>query len=482
MLQKQNFIKCIFLVFTFSLFYLDGDSQSLIKLVLNEDKIHQHGTLISDNQVKGYYQMYEVEEISKGISTFKLEIFDPNLNYVGTDEFSHSNTANKFHIFYIGDYIITKNYHTGDKLVIINKYDLSLNLIESKKVVDKLLVFTQYYFMPMPNNGMLELNPGEVGKVMYEFIKTKFHKDNEVIWENKYEMPFNVAGGAFEMDGDFIFKKDKRFVLGKTDYNIYGMDIKTGETFANKINFNSDKIFTTPILDKYYSEEELFIYGDYFIMKKKKPEGIYLSLVDKKGLVNEMAYVSYEDDIFSEFPEIEKTKDTFFALDKIIGTKNNEYFIIGQVYDYRKRQIGNEYKYRDVIISKLNADFDVEYIKKYQNSIPIRKFIKSSNSFNSALLFQEPKIGGFNLLFTQTNNDNSEFIIVIKDPIMTNKKEYVTEIIYRSYVNGEWSEDRIKPKYNNITNVSPAKFGYLFIEEYNKSGKTYETRLEKLNF
>ena len=480
MLQKQNFIKCICLVFTLSIFYLNGNSQALIKLLLNKDNIYERGYLVSEKQVKGYYQMYEVEKISKGISKFKLEILDPSLNIIASEEFNHSNTANKFHLFYNGDHIITKNYHTREKIGIINKYDLGLKLIESAKVSEKSFVFTtQYYFSPMPNNGLLEITPGEVGKIMFNSLNIKYHLNDEIMWKNKVEMPFPILSGVFEMESDFIFKTGLQ-TMSKVDHFIYGMDTQTGETFKNKIQFKSDKNLVAPIFKK-YSENELIAYGIYRRWKKDSG-GIYLSIISKEGDVKNISYVSYDDDIYSKYPEIKRTKNTFVKLSNIVKTNRDEYFIIGQVYDRDVKQIGIQYIYRDIFITKLDADLEIESTNTYQNSIPARKYITSSDPINSALISKKSKIGGFNLIFTQSNEDNSEFTIVCLDPVMKNKKEAVTEIVYRSYIDGEWIVGRIKPKYDNIINVLPAKFGYILIEEYNETENTYESRLEKLNF
>ena len=468
MVQKQNFIKCICLVFTLSLFYLNGNSQALIKLLLNSGQIYQSGSLMVDDQLKGYYYMYEVDKIGKGISKFKLEIMDPNLNIVAAEEFNHSNTSDKFQLYFNGDQILTQNYHTRERESKINLYDLGLNKINNYSKEKKSMFENRTTIIPLEFNGFLEIE--QITKPS-RGIKLIHKIDNKVQWEKIFNEDIPTLKNVELIDSNLICYFDYHNTIIRNDSGyLLGLSLNDGrELFKKNVK---DPVYKQV---KYIGLKEIsnskFVVMNFYAnnILNSTYKGLLIKKYDKNGKEISANKIDFKDQIFRNLSKISGFQQKHIRINEIIEMNDGKYLVFGQAYTIKQNKSTIIYVIHDAFALTLNDDLKVRTIRNFEMSMEKRR----TSNFRS-----------FDMI-VQSNKDKSVVSFFYPELYYTNRFFRIKKpkLTYHTYSNNSWTAGELFPKYDDqYLRYSRAKFGYILISEYDRKNRTYENRLEKYNY
>ena len=149
--MKNNPIKFLFL-FTVSLCVIQSYAQD--KLSINnvyKMSVRSAGTIISDDQIKGYFLFFKSDKIDRRTNEYTLQIVDANLNKVKDIKFQDSKKIYLLESSYNGSALVFMFYDDDQNMLDYRLYDLDgKQSYTYSKVLDKR---SENYFKSSPNIG-----------------------------------------------------------------------------------------------------------------------------------------------------------------------------------------------------------------------------------------------------------------------------------------------------------------------------------------
>lgn len=484
-------------------------------------KIKNVDAIVENDEVKGYLGFYLVEKKDSKNNTFKLDIWDNNLNKKYDIDLTRPKSTYFLESSYNGDGFCYYFYNKSEKqldYITFNKvgkktgmYSVKdLSKYEINMLVQKTASENNEFFgglVGIPTKGFarygLDKEKGRSGII--EMIDTTAKK----VWSK-------TINGDDDNDYIIVFPlTSSKDVLISTVYmreSMFTQSIKKSYfKFQNTTNGEDLFVFNSKGDKHLYSMygasfegDEIFTYGEYFApdanITKDKSLGLYVLIFDKTGKVVKENYIKWDEEIGKVVPGTltdEKGKRISFAMHKMVKTADNNYFVICEQY-YRTADaagivmnvLNNDHSnavtkivLKNMIVLQLDSDLDLvkgDIVEKEKGNVHLAAGLDFyGNSFIAMYL---KMTGQFDYCFTNLSPDKKTF--------SSSYVNYDKESEGNHYVIGTISYtkdqkiavDRIslKDKPTSFT-VLPAKPGYVGVLEYYKKTKTLDIRLEKLN-
>ncbi len=487
---------------------------------LSKGELKAFDILYKDNQVFGYFLLYDLGETSKTSKKFEYIVLDKNLNSTLNKEFETENFISTYSCYMnYKDEIVLNPYVNDDfsyrKSIIPKSKRIS---VKTNEIYDKQKqCYNDNVFSDCPDNETVkekekktkeerkqkgfvyesfvsELKYGGYFVSDYEdyedYIKNnnliRFDDNKKELWRLSYNKNGSTKNYEYykvlNLDSNYIYvmyvkvekKEEKNYIIQIMDINsgkivkektINEFDNKTLK-FLNKISFqynlNNDQDF-----------DDKFVITSAIRSKLFKNLGYYRILIDKKTLEITINSNTWENEV-SKFIDVDKyggvekgysleLRDVLFLKDGSITYVTEKFKFGANIATLLTNQLVA--KNTDLVLIQTDKDFKIKGIKTLEKE-------KSTYSISD-------------YLFHQYLNNKNDMVFYYKDYQKDENKDKNWNLFINTIIDGKFNQEKIqisskKDKYAIIP--YPAKDGYILLNEYNKKDKYNQIRLEKLNY
>jgi hypothetical protein len=493
---------------------------------LSIDKVYKMslrnaGTIIADEQVKGYYYFFMSDKIDKKTNEYTLQIVDANLNKIKDIKFQDSKKIVLLESSY-NDASLVFMFYDDDQ----NMLDYRLYNMEGKqtgnysKILDKR---SEKYFKTVVS----QQDDEEVENQNIFDIKEKGFLTITALRENKnYTYDVNFYSSDKKKTWTYNPIEDGKFTsaqyLGAND-SVALIEVLSREKLMSKdmestilgINLsNGKKAFEIRSQDGKYQlypmnistlkgGNTFLLIGPYYEgndkVMKDKSDGIGIWEMTNQGKILRSKYNSWEKDM-SKYLKIDqkgRVSDLGYVyFHNLQQTEDGKIFAIGEGYRKVADGLGiamnvlsgsysaamTKLKITDMLMLTLSSNFELLSAQIYE---------KNNNNFslNTGTDFLSPHslavvaktYGAFDYTFTQMGKNHSSFTTAYTDYERT--KDYKGLTFHAiSYYDGKITTDKINLKSSaKSISVLPAKPGSVLIMEYFKKDKRLDMHMEKIN-
>jgi hypothetical protein len=523
----------IILTAVFALIMLQLSAQNFTKTGIAKIRLKNSGSIVQDNQVKGYYFFYNLEKKDKKNNNYMLSVYDENLREINSINIVKPVNYALVDGAFNGDYFAFMFYDVKKKTAEFVSYDKTLKQAGTSsrliKNVSLATTFanmargadaTQPYLEPVSGKGFFYYGMKDVNKLVYEveFYDNMMRK----VWSEKASDKgpnVQLASEAFqsrEFIGTLIVKK-KTLQSKDVDVELLVQKIDNGQVQFRAPMATSK--YSVSFSDVYYDsvKSNFVVFGEYYDKDDKELKAqslgfIYLTL-DMNGKIVGEKVNSWATEISRVTPMNEKGKvegsNTNILIHDIIRTNDGQIFVIGE--QYKKVASGggialqalsiaagaatgtyagsnastSQLNVYNMVIFQFNADYTINKMhifEKDKNEV----LLPAGATYTSSKLlsYYAKAIGGFDYSFSQLSSDRSTFSVsyINYDRQKGEKaKNVLGSVVYTP--EKVFSVDKLALNRKSTEYfVYKAKEGYVLITEYFKKEKKIETRLEKINY
>jgi len=481
---------------------------------INTFSLKNAGAILDKNKdVDGYYFYYLVDKLKKGESEFAIQILDKNLNEVAKKTYVNNKNTFLINASFNNQNLMFAMANFKEKKIELLTFDKQANQQKTvtidleKKEIQYLEMMRQYgldfnMLFPVDNKGFI-FNKFEDNKKIGYSLKY-YPTDGGKAWE------FNSPDDSKEILSINPIEVNEKIVVAiesarpgvlsrKITLRTKVIDVETGKLLFEIENSKKDKprLINNAFIDK---DNNIILMGEYFKegdnIFDDKSLGLFTQILDIKGIQIKEVFTTWNGDV----SKIAKTSGSFIDekgyvyFHKIVKTKGNEYYAIGEYYKRivsaggvamkilsQGQASATKISITDAVVFKFNSDFKLVSIKDFQ---------KTKSNAPSVTDFGSPQLnahamkafGSFDYEYTQIDAANDRFYACFvdyeKEKGQKSKNAFKTII----YDDGELSEDKIYLKDGDKEfEVLPAKVGNVMLVEYDKKKKSINVRLEKIN-
>ena len=487
--------------------------------------LRNSGTIMENNQIRGYFFLYQSDKIDKHTNEYTLQILDQNLNKVRDIKFEDSKKLSLLESAYNGNSLSFLFKNAEDKTLDMKIYDIDGKLKYSysreydKRTDDLMKRYetmhtdegTNQNVFNLGNQGYATVLPLRDGKQRtYEVDYYSSEQKKQWVYEPQDDEE-RYANAEFMGNTDSliilqVIKKD-RAMSGKFTSHLVGINFitkkKVFDIDDSKDTYTFVPSSVVPVKDK----SEILIMGSYFdkadnIMKDFS-KGLAVYTINSAGAILTKTYNSWQDDFAKYLPLNAKGKIDnigFLYIHKLIQSPDGKMFVVGEGYKRQANAGGIALKTlgalaganinavgvtKIVVTDMVIMEFDNKY--KVSNATIYDKTnntveASSASDYNSqhAIALMVKMTGGFDYEFTTGDADNSNFAVCYGDWIRSS--DYKGQTFNSINYNGNrFSTDKIELKSRaSKMKVFPAKSGSIMIMEYYRKDKRLDFRLEKL--
>lgn len=410
---------------------------------VHADYLHNSGTIMQSNQIKGYFFLYESDKIDKRTNEYTLQILDQNVNKVIDIKFEDTKQLSLLEASYNNSSLAFLFRNDGNKTLDLKIYDVQGNLkFTYSRKFDKLA----------PDNASGGSNRifdlGDKGYASVNVVSGRYEV-NYYSSESKKVWTYTPSADEKNISNTaFLGSTDSLILLRVTESeggivvpHIIAVNFVTGQK-AFQIEGERDGFMLMPsnAIDM-KAERKILLAGNYYqkddhIMSGNS-KGIAAYEISREGRILTTTFNSWPDDYPANVPGN-------INIHKLIQS-NDKLFVVGEV---SKSKAGT-----DLVTMELNNRYKIINV----------------NVFNET-----------DFKFTAGDIDNSSFSVCYTDYMKS--AEFKGQTINSIRYNGEkFVKDRIKlrSKANRIQ-VLPAKMGSVMIVEYFRKSKKLQFRIEKM--
>jgi hypothetical protein len=488
--------------------------------------LRNSGSIIENEEIKGYYFFYQSDKIDKRTNEYTLQILDANLNKLKDIKFQDSKKIALMESSYNGSSLVFMFFDEDQNMIDYRLYDLEGKKTNSySKVLDKR---SEQYFKnvprlgnddgaenqsvyDIPNKGFLSIVPLREGK-SYTYEVNFYSSEKRRSWNFNpiEEGKFTQAQYLGANDSiAFIEVLSKAKITSKEMESAFvGINLSNGrKAFEVRTQDKGNKIYPmniSPILNT----NKYIVMGPYFGSDDKvlqdKSEGLAVWTMDNKGKILATKYISWADDVSKYLKTDFKGRLTdigYVYFHNLFQTDDGKIFAIGEGYKKTASALGiattvlgamagsygggasvAKMKVTDMVLLQLNDQYALEnatVYDKYNNNVELPSGYDFVNPHTLALLLKTN--GSFDYTFTQMGKNKGSFMSGYTD--FEKGKDYRgLSFNSISYYDGKITNDKIKlaTKATRLR-VLPAKPGSVLLLEYYKKDKRVDLRMEKLN-
>lgn len=491
--------------------------------------LRNSGSIIENNEIKGYYAFYLSDKVDRKTNEYTLQIIDENLNKVKDIVFEDDKNIKVLESSYNGSSVMFLFYNSKEKTLEYRAYGFdgkqkSTYTKELNKRSKALLEDTygtksedgqNEALFDIQDKGYVTIYPVKEGKyisyeVNYFFTDRKKQWTYEAAEEQEDKMTNAIYLG--NTDSLLIFEviKQKTLLAGRPHSWLLALDMYTGKKAFELLTESEEDFKFYPMnISAIAGKSDFVLMGSYYDkdakIMKDPTLGIAAWTLNGQGKIIAKKYNSWETEIAKYLPVGKKGKVDdlgFVYFHKVVQAADGNYFAIGEGY---KKVVsaagvamqglsllarGNssntlsafKVKVTDMLIMKFNSDFEIKaatIYDKFNNSIEMPAGGTYMSPHTLALLVKS--FGGFDYEYTKTDKNTAGFI--------TGYSDYEKDKDYKgltfntiTYAGDKLTTDQIKlnTKAKSIK-VFPAKTGSVMVMEYFKKEKRLDFHLEKMN-
>ncbi|WP_413531860.1 DUF6770 family protein [Empedobacter brevis] len=497
-MKKLLFLLLTFITLTFSF----AQVQNLKDLSTG---ILERSSLLNDSKgnVIGYTFIFNKGLVNQDkFVQYEYILLDNNLNKITNGDFELRNISKTSYKF-IGITFLNQRLYINSKLYniktfgeygnVLVKLDLKSNKTENISFYRN-GVFTPFSetedyskmkaFNTIYGGSILTTYNGE-SQLYYVDFNIGVAKDLEKI--NVYNDNFETT---FSYEIDKKMKKDGyKFDLGNISKNQLVLWQKKVDQSSGFSKIGIERLLTYNLADGKNTSNIIYT-------SKTNRDGIYVFPEmeiqnDKLLVIGEIKESSEYGIPFSRFgPTIGLLRTIYDNEGKELLEKRINYNEIFSDIGFKKLRDKDGYRYSlkeyfnyndnsfTVLLEKQKGDNSFTVIRS--TDYILANFDKEGN-FKNHIVLEKSKLKMFDsYLFSQENKDENEVLFFYGEQDKNDKK--VWNLIINKLKNGELTQDKMpfKTKETSIR-FGKAKYGYIFIREYNKEEKESSVRIEKLN-
>jgi hypothetical protein len=491
-------------------------------------KLRNIGTIITGNEVKGYFTFYKVSKAGGGINTYLLRILDPDLKEIASETLNEDKRIQLSEAAFDGESLMIKFVDFRKALSKLYFYDPSGKLKNTKT-----LPLSKYDVETLTANA----NAAEIDNVTLQGVPEQgfFNYSLEKHKKEGYAVSHFTSAG----ENDWTYYSDpaskevqtvdylntgnhlllnvvsKRPTRSSNDITQYlsGIDLATGKAvFEKKLEDNQ---FLYQAFSGYQNPEDssMVIFGLFYEkdakMAKAQSLGLFSSVLDNEGNLISKKYISWTKDVSRFLPindkgKIEKIGYMYFH--NVFTTADKKIYAVAETYKKVASAAGiatrilsvgamvggynngggmstNKIVVEDLVVFEFQPGFNLSNVKVFDKSKTDVELPLGYGTLSPQALASTVKIfGGFDYAFTQINQERSNFIIGYTDVDREEKKRRVNfEAIIRK--ENSFATDKISLQTEaTFLRVMPAKPGYVMLAEYFRKKKLLNFTLEKINY
>lgn len=505
------------LTLVFLLFFITLNAQITDLKKLSNGKFYDSDVIKDiNNNIKGYFLLFETDKIEKETYNLEYVVLDENLQKV-TNGFitemkyeSFLITSKKINVdvtlnneklllrlsddinagmsseAYVRFRILDLKTNKLTDIFTFNKNELKLNPKIDRKVSNYSENFSQYMYF-FNNVGLVVDSKEKDSKTKIEDRYLAAYDDNfKEIWKfnydksenksNKKELKYLKSDENVLVFFNHTLNKNYSFL---NDYSILFLDAKTGKLNKEFVFPDMDK-YAYKIVDCYINENDITILGNY---SKKSTYG-NIDDMQNYGLFNFMFAKNTGKLIQSKYLNWEETnnkldinknglikKEGYLFIHQMLPLNDNRIIVVCEAFQQSPITTNNMFFLELTKDFKLNQVFEIE---KFKNKFP-RTSAHSSDI---------KKYGLFDFIDYQSLEDD-EFLFFLNDNEKNSrnrKKSTLYGIV--SYSNGKFNKQTLNLK-TEVSDIKayPGKKGYIMlVENFDDINKSTEFRLEKINY
>jgi len=521
--MKKNLITLCFLLF--AAFITQAQNKLSVDKVYST-YLRNSGTIMENNQIKGYFFLYQSDKIDKHTNEYTLQILDQNLNKVKEIKFEDSKKISLLEASYNSNSLAFLFKNADQKTLDMKIYDMDGKLKfaysrEYDKKTDDLM--KQYETMHTDEGtnqnvfdvgrqgyvSVLPLRDGKQRTYEVDFFSSEQKKQWSYLPDDDEER-FAAAeflGSTEDLIILEVMKKNSK-MSGKMTAHLVGININTKKkAFDIEDSDDGDYKFVPASITPLKNKNEILVMGSYFNkganIVKDFSQGLAVYSINGEGKVLSKTYNSWEDDFGKYLPLNKKgklDKVGYLYIHKLLQTPDGKVFAVSEGY---KRQasaggialtalmaaggahsgaIGvTKIVVTDMVIMEFNDKFKVKNATIYdKTNNTVEASSASDFASQHAIALSVKMRGGFDYEFTTGDIDNASFTVCYSDWVKASDYKGKTFNSIR-YNGSKFSTDKIELKSKASTmKVFPAKAGSVMIMEYFRKDKRLDFRLEKL--
>lgn len=489
--------------------------------------LRNSGTIMANNEIKGYYTFYESDKIDKNTNEYTVQITDENLNKIKDIKFEGEKNIRLLESSYNGSSIMFLFYDNKEKTLEYRAYGFDgkqkMSYVKDLNNRSKMLLEQTYghtsdegqneALFDIPNTGYVTVFPIKEGKyfsyeVNYFFTDRKKQWNYEAAEEQDDKWAKAVYLGHTDTLVLFEVVKQRTMLGGNPHSWLLGINMFTGrKAFEISTEAENDYKFFPVNISTINNQRDFLLMGTYYDKDdnalKGKSVGLASWTLDPSGKVVSKKYNSWANEIskFLKTNDKGKVEDIgYIYFHKIVQTANGKFFAVGEGYSKELSagktianallfmagagNVGSNFKVKvtEMVLMEFNDRFEISAASiydKYNNSIGLPAGAGYQSPHTMALMVKA--LGGFDYDYTVMDKTGSNFIVGYSD--YEKGKDYKGRTFNSiSYYDEKFTTDKIKLESKaSYMKVFPAKTGSVMIMEYFKKEKKLEMRLEKLN-
>ncbi|MEJ7627846.1 MAG: DUF6770 family protein [Ferruginibacter sp.] len=520
-MKKLNYYLCslFMLVITTNYSFAQG------KLEINDVRnatMRNSGTIMENNEIRGYYFFYQSDKVDKKTNEYTLQISDENLNKIKDIVFTDNKNIRLLESSYNGSSLMFLFYDNKEKTLEYRAYgfDGKQKMTYTKELNNrsKMLIESTYgskseqgsneALFDIEGKGYVTVYPVKEGK-FYSYEVNYFFTDRQKQWTYgaAEEQDDKWASALYlgSTDSLILFEviKQKTLLSGKPHSWLLGLNMYSGrKAFEISTETESDYKFYPMNISSIKGKKDFFLMGTYYDkddrVMKDKSLGLAAWTMDVKGKIVAKKYNSWDTQIgkYLDTDQQGRVADIgYIFFHKILQTDDGNFFAIGEGYKKVVSAAGVmstllggggastfKIKVTDMIVMKFNKNFEIQganIYDKFNNGVELPAGAGLTSPHMMALMVKS--MGQFDYNFTKSDKTASTFVTGYSD--YEKAKDYKGLTFNTiTYANSKFTTDKfnLKTKASYI-NVFPAKTGSIMVMEYFKKDKRLDMRLEKMN-
>jgi len=524
--MKVQFIKLLSLAIIL-FFTLQVSAQSKLSI----DKVYSvtlrnSGSIIENEEIKGYYFFYQSDKIDKRTNEYTLQVLDANLNKLKDIKFQDSKKIYLMESSYNGSSLVFMFFDEDQNMIDYRLYNMEGKKTYSySKILDRR---SEAYFKNVPrlgndeeaenqsiydiaNKGFISVIPIREGK-NFTYEINFYSSEKRKTWNfNPYEDgKFSQAQYLGTNDSIIVVEvlSKAKLTSKEMESTLVGINLTNGrKAFEMQTQERGRKMYPMNI-SAINGKNEYLIMGPYFESDDRvlqdKSEGLAVWTMNNSGKILSSKYISWANDVSKYIKTDFKGRLAdmgYVYFHHLFQTDDGKIFAIGEGYKKTASALGiattvlgamagsygrgvstAKMKVTDMILLQLNDKFVLEnavIYDKYNNNVELPAGYEFQNPHTLALLLKTH--GSFDYAFTQMGKNKRSFISGYKD--FEKGKDYRGLTFHSiSYHDGQLTRDKINLKTNaSKLHLLPAKPGSVLLMEYFKKERRIDLRMEKIN-
>lgn len=484
-----------------------------------EVRLQDMGPIYQNRQVKGYYLFYNIEKADRKNNNYKLIVLDDNLNKVSEKDMTESKNIQLTEAGYDEQSLFFVFYESKERKLEFRRYDTQCKLLSKK--TEELSRRESYIYENPASTGIVggaNLAPiVEKGFVHYSIQKNDklgyairfFGEEGKKDWayrssenSDQIEIPVHL-GYSDKLLLSSIMKK-KGAMSKDLDFYLQGIDLETGKKVFEKTM--DDSKYAVQLLNAFPDPSgEIIVTGIYFDkddkLAKAASKGLFTGKMNDQGQFTSRNYMSWTKDVSKKLPTNSKGKvedGGYIFFHKAMRTSDGKLYTIGELYGKAASGWGIaaaalgggsgvsvvKIEVRDMVVFEFNADLTLAGAKIFDKKSSGVEMPSGAEFTSTQLLGNYVNyIGGFDYMYTQANDDASQFLFCYDNYERSKgRTKHILGVVSRRVGEQEYTTDKVSLETDaSWIRSYPAKTGYVLLTEYFKKKKKIEMRLEKFN-